>query len=63
VELVWWYTTVIPGLRRLKQNGELEANLRYITRLSLKKKKKMKVWKKIANFEVTYLLNHIGFGL
>jgi hypothetical protein len=27
------------------------------------KKKKMKVWKKIANFEVTYLLNHIGFGL
>jgi hypothetical protein len=40
-ETLWWRTTVIPALRKLRQKEcKLEVSLGYIGRSCLKKKKK-----------------------
>jgi glutathione synthase/RimK-type ligase-like ATP-grasp enzyme len=38
-----WYIPIIPALWKLRQDGEFKANLHYILRPSLKKKKKVLV--------------------
>jgi hypothetical protein len=41
---VWWHKPVIPQLRRLRQkDSTFQANLDYIVRSCLRKKKKKKV--------------------
>jgi hypothetical protein len=38
VNQVWWYTSVIPALGRLRQKDpKIEASLSYIARLCIKK--------------------------